>query len=117
MQRVKIIFNGHFDSLIGIDSSLNVEIVGMENSSEFWGVFFEDKPDMEIDKLEEEAVNVALELTARESIGALVIECSTLPPFAPAIQKVTKLPVFDFTTLTHLMHEVVCRRIFAEHSD
>jgi hypothetical protein len=99
---------------MGIDSSINIEIVGMENCPEFWGVFFEDKPDMDTDRMEEEAVNVVLELTAREPVGSLVIECSTLPPFAPAIQRATKLPVFDFTTLTNLMHEVICRSVFPD---
>lgn len=100
---------------VGIDSDVNVSIVGMENSPEFWGVFFEDKQIMDIKKMEDEAVNVILDLLKKESIGALVIECSTLPPFAPAIQEATNLPIFDFTTLTNLVQETVRRQPFVEH--
>jgi hypothetical protein len=38
-------------------------------------------------------------------------------PFTPAIQKATRLPVFDFVTLTNLMYEVVCRKEFPEYFD
>ncbi len=102
---------------VGIDESVPIAIAGMENSPEFWGVFFEDKPEMDIQKMEEETVQVALSLVRKEAIGAIVIECSTLPPFAPAVQRATGLPVFDFVTLTNLMYEVVSRKAFVEHSD
>ncbi len=102
---------------MGIDESIKVSIAGMEKSPEFWGVFFEDKPEMDIKQMEAEAVEVALNLVKREPIGAIVLECSTLPPFAPAIQKATRLPVFDFVTLTNLMYEVVCRKDFPGYFD
>lgn len=102
---------------MGIDDSFKVSIVGMENSSEFWGVFFEDNLEMDIEKMETEAVEVARDLVKREPIGAIVLECSTLPPFAPAIQRATRLPVFDFVTLTNLMYDVVCRKEFPEYRE
>lgn len=100
---------------MGIDASVRTAIVGMEKCPEFWEVFFEDKPVMDIDKMEREAVDVILALTKQENLGAIVIECSTLPPFAPAIQRATGLPVFDFVTLTNLMHDVIRRKEFPEH--
>ncbi len=33
-------------------------------------------------------------------IGAIVFECTNMPPFAAAVQKDTKLPVFDIVTMT-----------------
>jgi hypothetical protein len=100
---------------MGIDASIPVVIAGRETCPEFWGVFFEDKPEMDTDRMEQEAVLMIQDLTRREPLGALVIECSTLPPFAPAIQKATGLPVFDFITLTNLMHDVIRRKAFADH--
>jgi aspartate/glutamate racemase len=101
----------------GINDMAKVVIAGMEHSPEFWGVFFEDKAEMDTDRMEDEAVSVALDLAKKENLGAFVIECSTLPPFAPAVQKATGLPVFDFITLTNLMHDVVCRKEFPEHRE
>lgn len=59
---------------MGIDDSIKVSISGMEKAPEFWGVFFEDKPEMDIKKMESEAVEVALSMVKRESIGAMVLD-------------------------------------------
>jgi hypothetical protein len=32
-------------------------------------------------------------------MGAIVVECSMLPPYAAAVQRETSLPVFDFVTM------------------
>jgi Asp/Glu/hydantoin racemase len=102
---------------VGIDKPERIAIAGMENCREFWEVFFENKPLMDIQQMEQETVDVAVELKKREDIGAIVIECSTLPPFAPSVQRATGLPVFDFVTLTNLMHEVIHRNNFPEHTE
>lgn len=38
------------------------------------------------------------------SIGALLLECSDLPPYAVG------LPVFDFITLINWLHQSLCQR-------
>lgn len=46
--------------------------------------------------IQEELIQCARELTARhESIGAIVLECTQMPPFAERIQEAVKLPVYD----------------------
>ncbi|MCT3440715.1 aspartate/glutamate racemase family protein, partial [Limosilactobacillus fermentum] len=44
------------------------------------------------------------------SIGALLLECSDLPPYATAIQAGVGLPVFDFITLINWLHQSLCQR-------
>ena len=53
-------------------------------------------------------VKLAKELIQENpDIGAIVLECSVIPPHARAIQKATGLPVFDITTAIKLVHAAV----------
>jgi hypothetical protein len=45
-------------------------------------------------------------------IGALVLECSNLPPYSWAAQEAVGLPVFDFSTLANLAYDTVARPKF-----
>lgn len=51
-----------------------------------------------------EVVNAALELLGEADIGAILLECSDMPPYASVIQRATQLPVFDFVTLIKWLH-------------
>lgn len=43
-------------------------------------------------------------------IGAILLECSDLPPYAADIHDATGLPVFDFITLINWVHHAVTQR-------
>lgn len=55
------------------------------------------------EELEKELVNISLETIKNNhsSIGAFVLECTQMPPYAKAIQKATNLPVFDGVTMVN----------------
>jgi Asp/Glu/hydantoin racemase len=46
-------------------------------------------------------------LDAHPEIGAIVLECTNMPPYRADIQTATGLPVFDITTLVRMVHEAV----------
>ncbi|GMF82185.1 unnamed protein product [[Candida] boidinii] len=51
-------------------------------------------------ELESELVDLAKELIGKDpNIGAIVLECTQMPPFAKAIQQETGLPVYDAITM------------------
>lgn len=62
-------------------------------------------------KAREDVVGLAVEMCEEdESIGAILLECSDMPPYASEIQARTQLPVFDFITLINWLQNSVCQK-------
>ena len=57
-----------------------------------------------------EAVKDAL--YSNPDVGAILLECSDLPPYARAIQSVSGLPVFDFNTMIDLVYHAVVQKTY-----
>ncbi len=63
--------------------------------------------------LTKELCKVAEELLKKHpDIGAILLECSDLPPYAKAIQSVTGLPVFDFNTMIDWVYHSVVQKTY-----
>jgi hypothetical protein len=98
-------------SAVGADH-VPVCIAGMDAQKEFCEVIMEqNKQQLDITKLEGEITSVA-ESMVRENpeVGAIVLECTDMPPFAHLIQKAVNLPVFDLITLTNMVYNAVVRK-------
>jgi hypothetical protein len=85
---------------VGIDASVPVHIEGLESSSEWNKIFSAPEEDIEIAQVKEDLLRIARSMKEKSPIGAFVLECTDLPPFAGLIRKATDRPVFDFVTLT-----------------
>lgn len=78
----------------------NFVIQGMEEYEEFTEVFIEGKTTMDIRKVQSEMIDGAQKLVKEHpEIGAIVFECTNMPPFSYAVQQAVNLPVFDIITL------------------
>jgi Asp/Glu/hydantoin racemase len=96
----------------GIDAT-RVALSGLEGSPEFEAVVFHDKHEMNVERFEAEVLAAATRLVAENrSVRALLLECSLLPPFAAAVQRAIRLPVFDFTSLVMMVHGALVRKPF-----
>jgi hypothetical protein len=96
----------------GVDPE-TVVVAGLEGCPEFEEVVFQDRHDLDVDRMQAEVVDVSTALVARHpEVRALLLECSLLPPFAHAVQAATRLPVFDFTTLVTMVHAGLVRKPF-----
>ena len=97
---------------VNIDKSRCV-IVGLEEKENFTNFTVQNWKQVDIQKCKEELCTAARELMAQgEELGAVVLECTNMPPFAKEIQQITNLPVFDIVTLTNLVHNAWNPKIF-----
>jgi Asp/Glu/hydantoin racemase len=97
----------HLES-VGIEDSSTICIAGIEETSEFFKIRSDPDAPLNIDKFGDEVLEVAYELISKnQEIGAIVLECTDLPPFAAAIRRSSGLPVFDIVTLGHYVYESI----------
>ncbi|MBN9499401.1 MAG: aspartate/glutamate racemase family protein [Alphaproteobacteria bacterium] len=93
---------------------LDTPIAGTENGKEFFRVLIKaEKTDMDIDGAERDVVEAGVELVrTHPEIGALVLECTNMPPYAAALQAATGLPVYDIYTMIAWFHSGLRPRRF-----
>ena len=90
----------------GIDGTVPVAIAGMETEKEFTRVLLGDELELDVDAARDEHVRVARRLVAEHpDVGAIVLECTNMPPYAADIQRATGLPVFDIVSLVRMVHD------------
>jgi Asp/Glu/hydantoin racemase len=89
----------------GIGADVPVAIAGLETEKEFTRVLLGDELELDVDQAREEHVRVARRLvTEHPDVGAIVLECTNMPPYAADIQRETGRPVFDIVALVTLIH-------------
>jgi aspartate/glutamate racemase len=98
---------------VGVDESYPIIIAGMDDAAEFNAVIMkETKLTMDTETVKKEVVEVAKDLVSTHpEIGAIVLECSDMPPFAADILNAVERPVFDYICLVNMIfHSVVQKR-------
>ncbi|MGN0242197.1 MAG: hypothetical protein ACI4CS_10960, partial [Candidatus Weimeria sp.] len=87
-------------------------VYGMEDSEQFSCVI-KNFGTFNVRKACDELVDTAKKLVnENEGIGAILLECSDMPPFAAEVQRSVNLPVWDFTTLINWLYSGVVRKPF-----
>jgi hypothetical protein len=102
----------------GIDETVPIAVYGLERlpPERAWhgekGIT-ELKPEKRLKQIEDRLVYAADQLISENpDVGAIVLECTNLPPGAAAIQEATGLPVFDVITLLNWAYDTVVRERF-----
>ena len=89
----------------GIGSDIPVAVAGLETEKEFTRVLLGDELVLDVDRARVEHVAVARRLVAAHpDVGAIVLECTNMPPYTADIQRETGLPVFDVVSLVAMVH-------------
>lgn len=95
---------------VGVEKTDDIVFKGLENSSEFSAVV-DMRPCFDNEVARQEVVGAAIELVNENpDIGAILLECSDMPPYAADVQAAVQLPVFDFITLIKWLHSAVMQR-------
>lgn len=111
----EVLTKAHFRAA-GIQDQADLVLQGMQDCQEFKEAVLEEKGTLNSEIMEQEVVNVAKEMTgSNPDIGAVLLECSDLPPFARAVQQAVSLPVFDFITMIKLLHSAVVQQTYQGH--
>jgi|SRR5699024_2690528 len=99
----------------GISDPHYIKIKGLQDLPEFSAII-ESRGSFDNNIVKEEVVHAAVELVNENpNIGAILLECSDLPPYASDIQQATGLPVFDFITMINWIHMATAQKPYYGH--
>lgn len=100
-------------SACGVDDPSTIVVAGAEELPEFKNIP-QTTGQYNSHKIEQELVGLIRRFVSNNpDIGALVLECSNMPPYAWSIQNAVGIPVFDFITLINWVYGAVVRYPFA----
>ncbi len=103
----------HLEGVGAADIPLVIE--GLESSDEFAKVILRnERNDMDLELVEAEVLSAGERLISRApEIGAILLECTDLPPYAHSLQERFGRPVFDIITLANMMDAASIRQPFS----
>jgi Asp/Glu/hydantoin racemase len=93
---------------------LDTPVVGTENGREFFRVLIKaEKEDMDVAAAQQDILDAGKELVTRHSdVGAIVLECTNMPPYSAALREELGLPVYDIYTMINWFHAGLRPRVF-----
>ena len=87
-------------SALGVSNLDRIVISGLEGAKHFREAAIDDLGILDSDQVRLEVVKAAVNLqTHNPAIGAILLECSMLPPYGAVVQEATGLPVFDYLSM------------------
>ncbi|MFC7611983.1 aspartate/glutamate racemase family protein [Teichococcus aestuarii] len=84
----------------------DIPMAGTEKGRELYRVLVRaEKEELDIDLAEQDILEAGRALVGRHpEVGAIVLECTNMPPYAAALQRALGLPVFDVYTMIRFLH-------------
>ncbi|MFT5391643.1 MAG: hypothetical protein ACI8PT_001838 [Gammaproteobacteria bacterium] len=95
---------------------MNSPVGGVDPNGHFADTILRDRPDIDVERARAEVVAGARALLAKApSMGALVLECTNMSPYAADVSDALGLPVFDFVSFLSWFHAGLCPRRYFQH--
>jgi len=97
--------------LAGVGAPLDTPVEGVDPEGEFATSILDDACTLDQVAAERDVVVAAHRLLDRNpDVGAIVLECTNMPPYAPAVRRATGLPVYDVLTMLDWFWRGLARR-------
>jgi Asp/Glu/hydantoin racemase len=101
------------DHLAAAGVASDTPIVGTEGGSEFTRVLIGDERELDVAKAEADILAAGRELVTRHpAVGAVVLECTNMAPYARALSEEIGRPVFDIVSFISWFHAGLSPRDF-----
>lgn len=89
-------------------------IKGLQEKAYFYDAVVAENGSLNYFEIEKEMLQSVEEcIEENENIGAILLECSVMPPYAKAIHEKFNIPVFDFYTMINYMYTSVVKKSFS----
>jgi len=100
--------------LEGAGVPLDTPIAGTEHGREFFRVLIKaEKEDMDVGLAERDILDAGERLvTQHPDVGAIVLECTNMPPYAAALEAAVNRPVYDIYSMICWFHAGLRPRVF-----
>ncbi|HEX8167123.1 MAG TPA: aspartate/glutamate racemase family protein [Beijerinckiaceae bacterium] len=96
---------------VGVDPS--IPTVGTEDGREFTRVMIGNEPTMDVTAAEQDILDAGDTLVARHpEVGAVLLECTNMVPYARALRERLRLPVYDIYSFATWFHSGLSPRDF-----
>ena len=97
----------------GVTDRSRLRIQGLDHQPHFNAAFLQEVGSFDDDHIRAEVVETAVEaVRADPQIGAILLECSDLPPYARSVHEATGLPVFDWAGFIRYVQDAVLPRSY-----
>lgn len=97
----------------GISDPGRLRIQGLDHKPHFNEVILQETGSLDEDRMRSEVVEAAVEaVEADPTIGAILLECSDLPPYARSVHEATGRPVFDWAGFIRYVHDATSPRSY-----
>ena len=93
---------------------LDTPRAGIENGRELFRVLIRaEKDDLDVALAEQDVLDAGRELMSRHpEVGAIVLECTNMPPYAAALRAELGVPVYDIYSMITWFHAGLRPRVF-----
>lgn len=100
----KTLTQRHLESACGSLKDISYKIVGTEDKPTFTWFTVENREKVDLDLCRQDIIlSLDEELNKKNDYGAILLECTNMPPYSDFIRQRYNLPVFDIVTLANFV--------------